>query len=146
MGHPRLVRLGTALCLLALATSCGRFRKAKECERFAGAVSDWMKAEIAPSPANADTATLVADAQATARRYRELDRSLSGLGLKSADLVPLVVRYREMAVKSADALEQVARALADADLERARKLRVEFDATIRAEAPLVDQINAVCRR
>ena len=100
----------------------------------------------APSPAGADTPALVADARATAARYRELDRTLSEIKLASDELTPLVRRYRQMAVESAEALEEVSRALTDADLERARKLRVDFDTTVRAEAPLVEEINATCRK
>jgi hypothetical protein len=105
-----------------------------------------MKKGAAPSAAGADTGALVADARATAGRYRELDRSLSSLHLQSSELTPLVELYRKMARDSALALEQVASALSDQDLERARQLRVDFDATLRAEAPLVEQINATCRK
>ena len=139
--------LPCALCLLlAVSSGCGRFRKAKECGLLADAVAGWMKKGAAPSPAGADTPALVADARATAARYRELDRTLSEIKLDSDELTPLVRRYRQMAVDSAEALEEVARALTDADLERARKLRVDFDTTVRAEAPLVEEINATCRK
>jgi hypothetical protein len=132
--------------LLIAASGCGRFRKAKECGLLADAVASWMKKDTAPSPAGADTPLLVADARATAARYRELDRTLSEIQLASDELTPLVRRYRQMAIESAEALEAVSRALNDADLERARKLRVDFDATVRAEAPLVEEINAACRK
>jgi hypothetical protein len=143
----RSLLLPCALALLfAVSAGCGRFRKAKECGLLADAVESWMKKDAAPSPAGADTPALVADARATAARYRELDRTLSEIKLASDELTPLVQRYRQMAIKSAEALEEVSRALLDADLERARKLRVDFDATVRAEAPLVEEINAACRK
>jgi hypothetical protein len=134
------------LCLALSAFGCGRFRKAKECSLLADTVSAWMSKEKSPSVAGSDTAALVSDARSTARRYRELDRTLSELKLGAEDLLPLVSRYRKMAVDSAAALEAVSAALSAGDLEGARKLRVDFDATIRAEAPLVDEINAACRR
>ena len=133
--------------MLATTTGCGRFRKAKECGVLADTVSAWMKKDAPPpSPAGADTPALVADARATAGRYRELDRTLAGIKLESDELTPLVQRYRQMAVQSAQALEEVARALSDENLEHARKLRVDFDAIVRAEAPLVNEINAACRK
>jgi hypothetical protein len=134
------------LCLALSLAGCGRFRKAKECGELAEIVSAWMSKEKPPSAAGADTAALVADARSTAGRYRELDRSLSELELVSEELIPLVTRYRKMAVDSAAALEAVSSALSAGDLEAARKLRIDFDATIRAEAPLVNEINTACRR
>jgi hypothetical protein len=134
------------VCLALAALGCARFRKAKECGMLADAVSAFMSKDKPASAAGADTAALVSDARSTAARYRELDRTLSELKLASEDLIPLVTSYRKMAVDSAAALEAVSAALSAGDLEAARKLRVDFDATIRAEAPLVEQINAVCRR
>jgi hypothetical protein len=142
----RATLLVAALCASSLGAGCGRFRKAKECGLLVDAVSAWMRKASPASPADADTAALVADAKATALRYRELDRTLSEIKLESEELTPLVVRYRKIAVDSAKALEDVSQALGESDLERARKLRVDFDATLRAEAPLVAEINAVCRR
>jgi hypothetical protein len=135
-----------ALCVLTVCAGCGRFRKAKECGLLVDAVSAWMRKTSPASPADADTAALVADAKATALRYRELDRTLSEIKLESEELAPLVARYRKIAVDSAKALEDVSQALGQSDLDRARKLRVDFDATLRAEAPLVAEINAACRR
>jgi hypothetical protein len=135
-----------ALGLLALAMGCGRFRKAKECGVLADVVSAWMRKEAPPGAPGADAKTLVADTRATAARYRELERTLSDIKIVSEELTPLVTRYRKLAASSAQALEQVSHALSDGDLDRARKLRVEFDATVHAEAPLVNEINAVCRR
>jgi hypothetical protein len=140
------IRSLACLCSALVLLSCGRFRKAKECSLLADTVSAWMSQQKPASPADADTAALVSDARSTAARYHELDRTLSGLKLESEDLVPLVVRYRKMAVDSARALEAVSAALAAGDLEAARKLRVDFDSTIRAETPLVNEINAECRR
>jgi len=133
--------------LLCLALSgCARFKKAKECGLLADAVSAWMKEDKRTSPPGSDTAALVADARATAARYRALDASLSEMKLVSDELTPLVARYRKLALDSAKALDDVAEALGQGDLDRARKLRVDFDTTIRAEAPLVNEINAACRR
>lgn len=143
-----MVRFTSLLCLCAALTAlgCGRFRKAKECGLLAEAVSAWMSEQKPTPPAGADTAALVSDARSTAERYRELDRKLSALKLHSEELVPLVTRYRKLAAESATALDAVSGALSTGDLALARKLRVEFDSTIRAEAPLVTEINAACRR
>ena len=139
-------RAALGLVLLTALAGCGRFRKAKECGLLAETVSAWMKKSERPTPAGADSQVLVSDARATAVRYRELDSTLAGIKLESDELTPLLERYRKIALRSAETLEQVARALEQGNLEQARKLRVDFDATIRAEAPLVDEINATCRK
>jgi hypothetical protein len=134
------------VCALSALSGCGRFKKAKECGLLVDAVSSWLRKSTPASAPDADTAALVADANATAQRYRELARTLSEIKLESAELTPLVTRYRQIAVKSAQALEDVSKALGESDLELARQLRVDFDTTLRSEAPLVDEINAACRR
>lgn len=144
MSSSRRWQVGLLLCVALCG--CARFKKAKECGLIADAVSAWMKQDNQASPASSDTAALVTDAKATAARYRALDRTLSEIKLVSEELTPLVTRYRKLALDSAKALDDVAQALDQGDLERARKLRVDFDTTIRAEAPLVNEINAACRR
>ena len=146
MSSGRVWQFGLLLCLASAAAGCARFKKAKECGLVADAVAAWMKQDNRESPASSDTAALVTDAKATAVRYRALDQTLSELNLVSEELTPLVTRYRKLALDSAKALDDVAVALDQGDLEKARKLRVDFDTTIRAEAPLVNEINAACRR
>jgi hypothetical protein len=144
MSSSRLWQFGLLLCIALFG--CARFKKAKECGLIADAVSAWMKQDNQASPAGSDTAALVTDAKATSARYRALDKTLSEIKLVSEELTPLVTRYRKLALDSAKALDEVAEALDTGDLEKARKLRVDFDTTIRAEAPLVNEINAACRR
>ena len=134
MSSSRLWQFGLLLCIAL--SGCARFKKAKECGLVADAVSAWMKQDTRASPASSDTAA----------RYRALDKTLSEIKLVSEELTPLVTRYRKLALDSAKALDDVAQALDQGDLEKARKLRVDFDTTIRAEAPLVNEINAACRR
>ncbi len=132
--------------LLTLAVGCGRFRKARECELLAGTVSRWLAKQPAPNPARVEPKVLAAEARATAKRYENLDHELAALNIKHVDLAPRVLRYRELAANSARALTEVADALERGDAEVARSKRVQFDATARAEAPLVAEINAACRR
>lgn len=131
--------------LLILVTGCSKFRQAKECSSLVETVSAWM-AEDTVSAAKVDPLTVAQDARKTAERYRKLDQDLGRLGIKSPDLAPRVKRYRAMATEAARVLDDVARALDQKDAERARRRRVEFDATARGEAPLVAEINRVCGR
>jgi len=139
------VAAGAAL-VLAGAAGCGKFRKAKECSVLAETVSAWMASAPAPDTSIAEKPRLATEARATARRYEDLDRKLAALAIKSEELVPSLNRYRSMAREAARSLDDVAVALESGDVERARRRRVEFDATARAEAPLVAEINAACRR
>jgi hypothetical protein len=50
-----------------------------------------------------------------------------------------------LAREAAKALRDVAEAVEKGDAEGARRRRVEFDDIARGEAPLVADINAVCR-
>jgi hypothetical protein len=145
MPSARLRWIG-CVALAAELSACGRFKKAKECEILAGAVSTWLAKQPPPSSARVEPKVLAAEARATAKRYEGLDHDLGALPIKNIDLVPRVARYRELATKSAHALSEVADALERGDAELARRRRVEFDATARAEAPLVAEINATCRR
>lgn len=145
MSRSPILHLSLALLLLNV-TGCGRFRKARECELVARTVGAWLAKQPAQNPARVEPKVLAAEARGTAKRYESLDRELAALKIKHVDLAPRVVRYRELAAKSARSLNEVADALERGDAELARRRRVEFDTTARAEAPLVAEINAACRR
>jgi hypothetical protein len=134
------------LTLFALAPGCAKFRKARECDVLARAVSGWLARQPVPNLAQAEPKQLVLETRATAKRYHDLDRELGALEISSPDLVHRTARYRELARKSAEALDDVAGALERGDTELARRRRVEFDATSRAEGPLVAEINSACRK
>ena len=131
---------------LALLPGCARFRKAKECDLLAKTVSGWLAKQPTPTGATTEPKKLAAETRATAARYEELDRELAALDVKSRELGRQVARYREIAVQSARALQDVAKALEGDNTELARKRRVEFDETVKAEAAVVAEINSVCRR
>jgi hypothetical protein len=137
--------LCVARCLLG-APACGRFRKAKECDLLAKAVSGWIKKQPPPDPASATPASLVAETRSLAKSYEALDHELGSLDIRSVELRARVARYREIATRSARALSDVARALESNDAELARRRRVEFGAMAASEAPLVAEINAECGR
>lgn len=59
--------------------------------------------------------------------------------------MPRAARYQKLAREAAAALREVADAVEKGDAERARSRRVQFDDLARGEAPLVADINAVCR-
>ena len=126
--------------------SCGRFRKAKECDSLAKAVSGWIARQPSPAVAAATPASLIAEARSTAQNYEALDKELGALDVQSKELASRVARYRKLAVDSSRALSDVARALESKDAELARRRRVDFDDIANAEAPLVAEINRECQR
>jgi hypothetical protein len=65
--------------------------------------------------------------------------------LTSSELVPRAQRYQKLSREAARALRDVAEAVEKGDAEGARRRRVEFDDIARGEAPLVADINGVCR-
>jgi hypothetical protein len=89
---------------------------------------------------------LAAETRITAEHYEQLDRELGALDIKSRDLVRPMAAYRKIASQSAHALRDVADALEHDNFELARRRRVEFDETVKAEGTLVAEINAQCRR
>jgi hypothetical protein len=143
---PTVLRSALLLVALLALSGCGRFRKAKECEVLAKAVSGWLAKQPTPSGASTEPKKLAAETRVTAQRYEELDRELAALDIKSRDLVRRVAAYRKIATQSAHSLRDVADALERDNFELARKKRVEFDETVKAEASLVAEINAECRR
>jgi len=94
----------------------------------------------AGSPSAAST-----ESRALAERYEDLARRIDALKLTSPELLPRATRYQKLAREAAAALRDVAGAVEKGDGERARARRVEFDDLARGEAPLVADINAVCR-
>jgi hypothetical protein len=131
-----------ALCLMA--SGCGKFQQARECESFVSTVNAWIGAAPHP-PASGGSAELIAkDVRATALSYDALSSKLDGLGIQGEELRPRVQRYRNIAKNASQALRAVADALDRSDAETARKKRVEFDDIARGEGPLVDEINRIC--
>jgi len=139
------VRPSAAALIFLLAAGCGKFQQARECESFMHTVNAWMSA-TPPKPAAAGSAELIAkDARSTALRYDKLASELTALSIGAEELRPRVDRYRGIATKAAETLRAAADALDKNDAETARKKRVEFDDIARGEAPLVEEINRLCR-
>lgn len=94
----------------------------------------------APSPADA-----ARDSRALAERYDALSTRLEALDLHSSELLPRATRYQKLTREAAHALRDVAQAVERGDADGARRRRVEFDDIAKAEAPLVADINSICR-
>jgi hypothetical protein len=135
------------LALFALlAPGCAKFQTARECGVFVSAIKTWQSQGEQPAASAArPSAPAPLDSRALAERYEELARRIDGLKLESATLVPRAQRYQKLSREAAAALRDVAAAMDRGDAEAARRRRVEFDDLSRAEAPLVADINAVCR-
>ncbi len=95
---------------------------------------------MAPSYARAPS-----DSRALAERYDDLAKRIDALQLESSALLPPARRYQKLSREAAAALRDVAAAVEKGDAEGARRRRVEFDDISRGEAPLVAEINNVCR-
>ncbi len=118
---------------------------------FVSAIKTWQgqgarpvgsAAVPAPAPVKG---TGPADSRALAERYEDLARRIDELHLDSTELVPHAQRYQKLARQAAAALRDVAAAVEKGDSEAARQRRIEFDDISRGEAPLVADINTVCR-
>jgi hypothetical protein len=138
------------LCALAFgAGGCGKFQQARECATFVKTVNAWLGSSATQSGIDAGTPSdpkqIAEQARRTAQRYSELSQRLTALHVQGEDLSPRVTRYEQIADKAAQALRDVAQALDQGDLEEARKKRVDFDTVAQREAPLVKEINAICR-
>jgi len=138
------------LCALALgAGGCGKFQQARECASFVKTVNAWLASPAAQTAADAGTTTdpkqIAEQARRTAQHYEELSQRLSALHVQGEELGPRVTRYEQIADSAAQALREVAEALDHGELENARKKRVDFDTVAQREAPLVKEINAICR-
>ena len=143
---------GGALVTLALCSAgCGKFTQARECGTFVKTVNAWLSSSSATAAASADAGAssdpkqIAVEARRTADHYAELSKSLAGLHIQAEDLAPRVKRYEEIADSAASTLREVAGALDQGDLEQARQKRVDFDTVARREAPLVKEINGLCR-
>ncbi|HEY0466607.1 MAG TPA: hypothetical protein VGC79_20505 [Polyangiaceae bacterium] len=147
----RIAGAGRALlCALALvAGGCGKFQQARECGTFVKTVNAWLASPAAQTAADAgsssDPKQIAEQARRTAQHYSDLSQRLAALHVEGEELAPRVERYERIADSAALALRQVADALDRGDLETARQKRVDFDTVAQREAPLVKEINGVCR-
>jgi hypothetical protein len=128
-----------------LTSGCAKFQTARECGTFVAAIKTWKGeakpvASAAPSMASASL-----ESRALAERYDALAKRIDELHLTSVELVPRAQRYQKLAREAAAALREVAAAVEKGDAEGARRRRVQFDDIARGEAPLVADINSVCR-
>jgi hypothetical protein len=127
---------------------CAKFQTARECGVFVETIKVWKNqakpasSALAPAPAPPDAAV---SSRKLAERYDDLARRIDALHLESPELTPRAERYQKLAREAAEALRDVATAVEQGDAEGARRRRVEFDDIARGEAPLVLDINAVCR-
>ena len=92
-----------------------------------------------------DPKRIADESRVTAKRYDELAQSLTALHVTAEELAPRVHRYEAIANSAASSLREVADLLQRGDLEGARKKRVDFDTVAQQEAPLVKEINDLCR-
>ncbi|HET7541898.1 MAG TPA: hypothetical protein VFK05_18615 [Polyangiaceae bacterium] len=138
-----------ALVLVLVAAGCGKFQQARECATFVKTVNAWLEKDAAQGSGDAsltsDPKQIAEHARRTAQHYTELSQRLAALHVEGEDLAPRVQRYEQIADSAALALRDVADALDHGDLEKARQKRVEFDTVAQREAPLVKEINGVCR-
>ncbi len=148
-------RAPVGLALLWLTAGCGKFQQARECGSFVKTVNAWLEraptgtdagANTPGSPSvPADPKRIAEESRRTAQSYEDLSQSLAALHVQSEDLAPRVQRYEDIANSATRTLREVADALDHGDLEKARQKRVEFDTAAQAEAPLVKEINGLCR-
>ena len=126
---------------------CSKFQTARECGNFVETIKAWKGQAPAPvASASALTPSVASvESRALAERYDDLAARIDRLHLTSPDLVPRAIRYQKLARGAAAALRDVAEAVEKGDAEGARRRRVEFDDISRGEAPLVVDINDVCR-
>ena len=141
------MRICAALCGLGLVcASCGKFQQARECGTFVKTVNAWLaEPDAADAGTSSDPKQLAEQSRRTAQHYAELSQTLAGLHIQGEELGPRVQRYEDIADSAARTLRDVADALDHGDLEKARQKRVAFDTVARGEAPLVKEINGVCR-
>jgi hypothetical protein len=134
------------LALSLAALGCGKFQTARECGSFVAAIKTWrgQAPKTVSAPAATPTAASV-ESLALAERYDDLASRIDQLHLESPDLVPRAQRYQKLAREAAAALREVANAVGKGDAEGARRRRIQFDDIARGEAPLVSDINAICR-
>jgi hypothetical protein len=127
--------------------ACAKFQTAHECGSFVQTIQSWKaQAKSADtSDGGPTTAAAASESRALAARYDDLAVRIDSLHLSAPELVPRAERYQKLARGAAAALRDVASAVEHGDAAGARQRRVEFDDIARAEAPLVADINAVCR-
>ena len=102
-------------------------------------------AQPAASAQPVASAAASAESRRLAERYDSLAKRIDELHLTSPELLPRAARYQKLSREAAAALRDVAAAVEQGDAEGARQRRVQFDDIARGEAPLVADINSLCR-
>lgn len=110
------------------------------------AIRDW-KGQAAPASSVqlSSPAAASRESRTLADRYDDLAVRVDALHVTSSELLPRAQRYQKLAREAARALRDVAEAVEKGDAEGARRRRVEFEDIASGEAPLVVEINGVCR-
>jgi hypothetical protein len=138
-----------SVCVGLACAGCGKFQQARECGTFVRTVNVWLAEPNAAVAADAGVSTdpkqIAAQSRRTAQHYAELSQSLAALHIQAEELAPKVQRYQAIADDAARTLRDVADALDQGNLDKARQKRVEFDTVARQEPTLVKEINGVCR-
>ena len=138
-----------ALCAALACAGCGKFQQARECGTFVKTVNAWLAQPDATVSTGADVPSdpkqIAEQSRRTAQHYADLSQTLADLHIQGEDLAPRVRRYEAIADNAARTLRDVADSLDHGDLEKARQKRVEFDTVAQREAPLVKEINGLCR-
>jgi hypothetical protein len=137
--------LALSLVLSLAALGCAKFQTARECGSFVEAIKLWRGQAPAAASAAASHSAASVDSRALADRYDDLAKRIDALKLTSPELVPRATRYQKLSREAAAALRDVAAAVEKGDAERARRRRIEFDDIAKDEAPVVADINALCR-
>lgn len=129
-----------------MAFGCSKFQTARECGSFVRVIGEWRaQGTSGPTPPAAAPSAAARDSRELADRYDDLASRIDALKLTSPELLPRAERYQKLSREAALALRDVALAVEKGDAEKARRRRVEFDDLAKAEAPLVADINGVCR-
>lgn len=129
-----------------MSSACAKFQTARECGTFVEAIKTW-KGQARPAasvPVTSPSAASI-ESRSLAERYDDLAVRIDALKLTSSELRPRAERYQKLSREAAKALRDVAEAVEKGDAEGARRRRIEFDDIARGEAPLVADINVVCR-
>jgi DNA repair ATPase RecN len=129
----------------ALLTGCGEHKKVKECNSFVAVVNggvDRVQKNINTAP---DGGTAVSELNTLAGEMDAIAAETGKVEVTLPELQKFSKRYQTMVGEIAAAARELAAAVDNVDREKMNSSQQQLDQAVKAEGPLVDELNKFCQ-
>jgi DNA repair ATPase RecN len=141
----KILPLLSAAALAAVLAGCGEQKKVKECNAFVGVVNggvDRVQKNINTAP---DGGTAVNELNTLATEMDAIAAETGKIEVTLPELQKVSKRYQTMVGEIAAAARELATAVDNVDRDKMNSSQEKLDQAVKAEGPLVDELNKFCQ-